>query len=476
MTKSNRLFSSTRDKAGLSPAIVFFILLCCWLPASTSALAIQSHTVMNGPFTSTVEVNAQCVRCHESQAADLHKSVHWTWARSRTIGNSTVLSKKMTDLTRFGIAAAVNPEACRRCHIGIQSTIVANSTEPTTKIDCLICHDTTGTYRSGGQNADLEHIARTVGTPTPRNCRSCHQRQCGLAPQAERLPSRDVHIERYGFTCQQCHPADGGHDLRRTLNSETASAEKQDCAACHSQTPHSLSRLNQHALLIACQSCHIPEYGKNGPVIVSWNWLLSGNSTSTYQQQNTLLADRGVFLGQEIVPHYFCDTGSAEIYTRGTKIHPEQTTLLQGPGPRTPASKITPFTVQYGTQLYDTKYRYLISPKLPRAKAPFFNGTDWEQVITPGMNQIRLPYSGQYGFTTTVSFRRVNHGVVPKNQALDCMDCHGSKTRFNWQQLGYERDPWTGELENVSPPAKEIMPTDGLPPIRETILPVRPPT
>jgi len=66
---------------------------------------------MNGPFTSAVEVNAQCVSCHESQAADLHKSVHWNWVRSRAIGNSTVLSKKMTDLTRFGIAAAVNPEA-----------------------------------------------------------------------------------------------------------------------------------------------------------------------------------------------------------------------------------------------------------------------------------------------------------------------------------------------------------------------------
>ena len=475
MTKSNKLFSSIRDKAGRFSA-VFILTALCWLQSSASALAIQAHADMNGSFTTAIEVNGQCVGCHEVQAADLYKSVHWTWTRARKIGNTTVPSRKMTDLSRFGIAAAVNPGPCRRCHISTQPASPSTADETSSVIDCLICHDTTGTYRPGGPNTDLKNIARTVGTPSPRNCRTCHQRQCGLAPQAERLPPRDVHIERYGFTCQQCHPGDGHHNLRRTPGSATASAEKQGCASCHTQAPHSLSRLNQHALLIGCRSCHIPEYGTSGPIIVSWNWLLSGNSTSTYQQHNSLLADRGIFLGQRVIPQYFWDNGSDIIHTRGTKIHPEQTTLLQGPGPRTPASKIMPFSVQYGTQLYDKKYRYLISPKLPRNRAPFFNDTDWNQIISKGMNKIRLPYSGQYGFTTTVSLHRVNHGVVPGNQALDCMDCHGSTTRLNWQQLGYERDPWTGALEKTPPTSKERMPPDVLPPIRETILPVSPPT
>jgi len=475
MTKSNRLFSSIWDKTERFSAVFFFTALC-WLHGSTSALAIQPHADMNGPFTTAIEVNTQCIRCHENQAADLKKNVHWTWTRSRKIGNATILSRKMTDLSRFGIAAAVNPGACLRCHISTSPSTPVAADGITSVIDCLVCHDTTGTYRPGEQDADLEHIARTVGTPSPRNCRSCHERQCGLAPEAELLPTRDVHIERYGFTCQQCHPADGRHDLSRALESEPAPGQKQGCASCHGQAPHALSRLDQHALLIGCQSCHIPEYGTSGPVVISWNWLLSGNTTSTYQQENTLLTDRGLFLGQKIIPHYFWDDGTDMVYTRGTKIHPSQTTLLQGPGPRTPASKIMPFTVQYGTQLYDTKYRYLISPKLPRDKAPFFNGTDWDQIIIRGMNDVRLPYSGQYGFTTTVSRHRINHGVVSKDQALDCMDCHGSKTRFNWQQLGYERDPWTGEQEHVSPPVNETMPTDELPPIRETILPVSPPT
>ncbi len=476
MKKSNRLFSATRDKAGLIPAIIFFTVLY-WSQTSTPALALSPHADLKGPFTTAAEVNTQCITCHETQAADLRNSVHWTWTRSRSVGNTTVLSGMMTDLSRFGIAAAVNPGACRRCHISTSPVTPAAAGALSSGIDCLICHDTTGTYRSGRQEADLQHIARTVGIPSPRNCRSCHERQCGLVPEIDQGPSRDIHIERYGFTCQQCHPADGHHDLKRTLRSETAPSRQQGCTACHNQAPHTLARLNQHALLLACQSCHIPEYGKDGPVVVSWNWLLSGNATAIYQQRNKPLAERGIFLGREIIPHYFWDNGTDILYTRGTKIHPDRTTRLQGPGPRTPMSKIMPFTVQFGTQLYDTKYRYLISPKLPGNTAPFFNGTDWGPVITGGMNKIRLPYSGQYGFTTTVSFQRLNHGVVPKDQALDCMDCHGSATRFNWQQLGYERDPWTGEPETTTPPApKEKTPSNGLPPIRETILPVRPPT
>ncbi len=460
------------------PLLVFIVLILSCLKLSSTALATQAHNDIHGPFSTSTEVNKQCVVCHEAQAEDVRKSIHWSWERNRVLNNKTILSKKMADLSRFGIAAAVNPKACRRCHISILSSgTQAEANGVSTDIDCLVCHDTTGTYQiNGHRDADLEHIARNVGTPSPRNCRLCHDRQCGLAPQTALQPTKDIHVQKYGFTCQQCHPGGSHHTFNRTAISGTAAMKDQGCASCHTQSPHALSRLNHHAVLIACQSCHIPEYGNNGPVIVSWNWLLSGNTTPpTYRQRNTLLTDRGLFLGQEIVPHYYWDNGTDMVYTRGTKIHPEQTTLLQGPGPRTPASKIMPFTIQYGTQLYDTKYRYLISPKLPRDTAPFFNGTDWEQVITKGMNDIRLPFSGQYGFTTTVSLQRLNHGVVAKDQALDCMDCHGSKTRFNWRQLGYERDPWTGEQENVSPPVKEIMPTDGLPPIRETILPVRPP-
>lgn len=252
--------------------------------------------------------------------------------------------------------------------------------------------------------------------------------------------------------------------------------ETKGCAACHGQAPHSLARLNQHALLISCQGCHIPEYGNNGPAVINWNWLLSGNSTPISLQKENLPAGQGVFLAEQVTPLYLWDDSSDLLYSRGTKIHPERTTLLLGPGPRTPASKIMPFTVQYGTQLYDTKYRYLISPKLPHEQAPYFKGADWNTVSSLGMNKLRLPYSGRYGFTTTVSLHRLNHGVVPVEEALDCMDCHGAKSRFDWQQLGYEMDPWSAGPKNMQPPVNESTPTEDLPPVREMVLPVTPAT
>jgi hypothetical protein len=33
------------------------------------------------------------------------------------------------------------------------------------------------------------------------------------------------------------------------------------------------------------------------------------------------------------------------------------------------------------------------------------------------------------------------HGVVPKTQALKCIDCHGTVGRIDWAALGYKGDP-----------------------------------
>ncbi|MGL4746974.1 MAG: tetrathionate reductase family octaheme c-type cytochrome, partial [Shewanella sp.] len=36
---------------------------------------------------------------------------------------------------------------------------------------------------------------------------------------------------------------------------------------------------------------------------------------------------------------------------------------------------------------------------------------------------------------------RINHMVSPKEQALNCNDCHNKGTRLDWQALGYQGDP-----------------------------------
>lgn len=460
----------------LSAAVGLFHCVClCWLAGTSTAEQLEPHLQMNGPFASPVEVNEQCMGCHEKETEDLRKSVHWTWERERVIGNTKEISAKEMNLSRFGISAAANPAICRRCHISLQSETGLPEPGGSTAINCLVCHDTTGMYRLDISPSDLESIARKVGIPSTQNCRSCHDRQCGLTPEVTSTPAKDVHIQDLGFSCQHCHPSGHSHSMQRQPVSNTNGEMIRGCGACHTQTPHTLARLNQHAALIACQSCHIPSYGSNNAAVFSWNWLLANSMDRTFQENNLLFSRQGFTLGRNITPVYLWDDGSDVLYTRGTKIQPEKTTLLQSPGPRSPASKITPFTAQYATQLYDTKYRFLISPKLAESKAPFFNGTDWDAVIMAGMDKVRLPYSGQYGFTTTLSLYRLNHGVVPAAEALDCMDCHGKTTRFDWQRLGYSQDPWDSGSSRMNPPkSNEEMPTIDLPPIRESILPVTP--
>jgi hypothetical protein len=455
-----------KDKHGVIATLIVFMALCG--SGSPGIAQAGAHVSLPGPFTTLAEANLQCVSCHKTQADDIRKGVHWSWDRERVTGNQTIRSQKATDLTRFGLAAAVNPAGCRRCHIS--STPLSG--DESTGVNCLVCHDTTGFYLPDIQGEALAIIVRAAGMPTARNCQTCHDRQCGLAPDSDKATTVDVHITQHGFTCQSCHPGNGHHNLTRTMANTTGGITTKGCVSCHSQTPHTLARLNQHATLIACQSCHIPAWANNSPAVISWNWLLSNSQETSYQAGNTLLTDQGFLVSQDITPLFFWDNGADEIYTRGERIQPEQTTRLQAPAPRTPASKIMPFSVHYGTQFYDSKYRYLISPKLSLTKAPFLQTPERTTSISEGMKAIRLPYSGQYGITTTVSYRRINHGVAETDKALDCMNCHGSSSIFNWQNLGYEKDPWASQAKQPAPVMQKEISTIELPPIQESVLPI----
>jgi hypothetical protein len=169
-------------------------------------------------------------------------------------------------------------------------------------------------------------------------------------------------------------------------------------------------------------------------------------------------------------PVYFWDDGSDLVYKRGQRIDQQKLTYLQKPADKSDSAKIAPFMVMYGTQLYDAKYRYLISPLLNTEKKSIFPDSDWDTIAREGMKAIVLPYSGEYGVAVTAIYRRLNHGVASVDKALDCTDCHGNGNRLDWKALGYSQDPWSGE--NIAPTAvtepqedtviQEVKPTDPL--------------
>ncbi len=456
------------------PPTIILLCLILFFCRPTTACAVEAHQKIQGPFSSLLEANRACMKCHQQQVDDIKKSVHWTWQRKRTINGKMVLSTLNSDLSRFAIAAKNNPDVCHRCHIGTfpgNPFLLTTTNQP---VNCLICHDTTGLYSPGVEPSRLEMIAHLAGRSSVHNCLICHDQQFGLVPSSTAPLTSDVHMQRYGFTCLQCHPDNGHHSPARTMPTNSGQTGDTGCAGCHGQSPHTLARLNQHALRIDCRSCHIPVYGDARPVLISWNWLLSGSKYRLSRHDNAL-AGNGFLMDTEIRPIYEWDDGSDRLYLRGDRAKQGTTTLLQGPGPRTPASKIMPFVLQYGIQLKDKKFHYLLSPLLSRHKPPFFTNNDPQQAVSSGMQALRLPYSGESTTAITVALRRLNHGVKPASQSLGCLDCHGSGAGFNWHTLGYQQDPWTNGRNNIqAPPPASAPPTISLPPVEESVLPVMP--
>jgi octaheme c-type cytochrome (tetrathionate reductase family) len=430
------------------------------------ALALEPHKNIKGLFNTTRDVSIKCLGCHPQQAEEVLKSTHWTWKRQRTVNGKETMFGKKDSLAGFAIDIASNPSRCFRCHISSNPGVDAFEKAEPADIDCLVCHDTTGKYTrnpasAGLEQDDFENIARNVGRPRPGNCTTCHFADCGLSASSPEKPDTgdsryspgtdDIHMapgRASAFTCQTCHVNGSGHSFSRAmLNDTDLSAGRGGCSSCHTNMPHQMERLNSHAEVISCRTCHIPVYAAKTPSVMNWNWLLTGKTVPVFQTVpggRIIFQDHNGFTTSTMIqPIYMWDDGGDLLYSRGRRIRPQELTYLQQPSQRSSKSKISPFRIIHGTQLYDTKYRYLISPLLSTQGDKLFPDADWNTIAEQGMKAIVLPYSGQYGVAPTVAFRRINHGVVPAGNALGCMDCHGRDSRMNWDALGYDQDPWS---------------------------------
>ncbi|MEZ4765716.1 MAG: cytochrome C, partial [Calditrichia bacterium] len=128
----------------------------------------------------------------------------------------------------------------------------------------------------------------------------------------------------------------------------------------------------------------------------------------------------------------------------GDKIDPAKTTFINYPkgNLKDPKAKIWPFKVHRAKQIYDTEYNHLIQPKT-FGEGGYWKDFDWDKAARLGSEVVGLPYSGRYGFTETEMFWPITHMVAPKENALQCVDCHGDapRARMDWQALGYDGDP-----------------------------------
>lgn len=417
------------------------------------------HTpVIPASFDSPQAVTRRCLECHPGAVAVM-KTAHWLWLGEKAPiagreGTHRIGKKNL--INNFCIASRGNERSCTKCHAGYGW---ADDTFDFTKaenVDCLVCHERTGTYVKGTyglptKESDLVAAARSVATPGRENCIGCHA--YGGGGQAVKhgdidssllhpATDVDVHIGKLGFLCVDCHTAPD-HQLRgRAFSVSAEDAHGVSCEDCHKTPKHPDPRVDTHLASVACQTCHVPTYARKLPTKQTWDWSKAGDP-SRKDDTHSYLKIKGEFsYEQDVVPEYRWFNLTVSRYLLGDRIDPAGVTPINLPqgsiADRT--AKLWPFKIHRAKQPYDAGNLYLFPP-VTGGEDGYWTNFDWDNAFRLGEKASGLKYSGKFGFAATEMYWPITHMVAPKEQALGCADCHGEKGRMDWKALGYAGDP-----------------------------------
>ena len=373
-----------------------------------------------------------------------------------------------------------NEARCTSCHAGYGWKGKDFDFTDQTKVDCLICHEQTGTYKkfpTGAGNPVKEpkvfpgnkkkyfppewnKVAQSVSRPSRKNCGSCHffggggdGVKHGDLDSSLFKPNKqlDVHMGADGqnFNCTRCHSTTL-HNIAGRIYTTPASkhrkslieddlAHKITCESCHTDQPHKeAAKMNDHTDKVACQSCHIPEFARVNPTKMSWDWSTAGQKKDGKLivkkgdlGKPTYDTKKGSFVWKKNVrPTYFWYNGSIEHLTAKDIIDPTKTVQLSRPlgDKNDPNSRISPFKVHLGKQPYDKINKTIVIPQLfPKGKddtTAYWKKYDWNKAIEFGMTYAGLEYSGEYDFVKTSYVFPISHMVAPRENVVSCSECH----------------------------------------------------
>ncbi len=437
--------------------------------------------VLQKKFKSAPEVTQACLTCHTEAAKQIMETIHWKWVSPES-GNELLGKKK--GLNNFCISIQSNEPRCTSCHAGYGWKDKSFDFSNEKNVDCLVCHDNTGTYKkfptAAGHPAykdkmflgklfkavDLNKVAQGVGLPKRNNCGACHFFGGGgdnvkhgdlSSAMANPDKSLDVHMDANGlnFACQDCHTTHGhniagrsydipavpvGEKFHLPLNENS----KIMCESCHTDKPHkTIAKLNDHTDKVACQTCHIPTFAKVKATKMKWDWSKAGKMDENgkplvIKDEHGHLkyhAKKGEFVYESNVkPEYYWFNGKIENYVLGDKIDPSKVVKinrLEG-SYDDPNSKIWPFKVHRGRQAYDVENNILIIPKLfgKKGSGAFWAEFNWDKAFRKGMEYVGVDYSGKFDWVDTEMYWVISHQVAPKEQALQCSECHSKNGRL----------------------------------------------
>ncbi|MBE9516702.1 MAG: tetrathionate reductase family octaheme c-type cytochrome [Proteobacteria bacterium] len=430
----------------------------------------------NGP-----QVTKACIGCHTEAAKQVHGTKHWSWEFLNPVTKQKLGKKHV--INNFCTSIKTNQSFCSACHVGYGWKDDSFDFKKETNVDCLVCHDTTGTYKklpglAGHPNykrmewpphsgkyreaVNLKKVARNVGKTSRATCGACHFYggggngvKHGDMDSSLTNPSSylDIHMDKDGlnFSCGKCHQSDA-HKVTGSRYAPTAADDKgilirgskddrnpTTCRACHGNTPHDdvEPKLNDHTNRIACQTCHIPAYAR-GPLgtKMSWDWSTAGRLSKKGERIQTRGSDgrvaydskKGDFTYERyVIPQYKWFNGNVKYTLFGDKVDgTEKVKISEFMGSADdPKSRIWPVKVFTGKQPYDVGNQTLaVFHTAGKDKAAFWGNYDWKKALEVGMASTGIKFSGKYDFVETESVWPITHMVAPKADALTCAQCH----------------------------------------------------
>jgi hypothetical protein len=424
---------------------------------------------------SNFQGTATCLRCHTSQAMEVHGSVHYQWKgdASESVGLSTAEAGKLGGINDFCIYPDINwigkltnldglpvDGGCARCHVGLGNKPAPAATDAQLKnIDCLVCHSdnykrkvelVNGSYRfvpdTSKMSVTLYEAAVSVARPSKDSCLNCHTKagggnnfKRGDIEEAHRNPAKDfdVHMSSKssggaGLSCLDCHTAKHhriagrGTDLR-----ERDLFEEVSCTKCHSDQPHGKQDIDKHTARVNCTVCHIPTFAKVATTDMERDWSKPGEvdpATRLYEPHMVKMSN--------VIPEYAFFNGLSYFYEFGqqAKARENGRVLMSAPlgDVMDPDAKIFAFKYHLGKQPIDPLTGELLPLKIGR----FFMTGNLASAVKLGVTEVGWDYNG-YKFVDTDRYMGLFHEVAPKENAVSCTDCHGSSGRMNFENLGY---------------------------------------
>ena len=463
------------------------------------------------PYEGTVS----CLMCHESEGIEMLNTGHFKWEgySDRIVGLEGQSHGKNDLINNFCVAVPTNEPRCTQCHAGYGYKDAGYDFTNPENVDCLVCHDQSGTYKKDLKTAglpapsvDLEVVARsiTVGQePTRKACISCHSHAGGgdnikhgdlSSDMVATTREFDVHMGTDGgdLACTACHGANHdpetgevSHGIAGMSLHSVNEGEMKQCSDCHGKRDRIHADTSVEPMLaegwhdnLACQVCHIPAIARKISTKTEWYWSDAGQNVDPIPVdpvtgRPTYDKKKGTFvwsLNVRPTLRYANGQWNRPVIGVSDKYSAIPIDLGSPVGDYTD-SMIYPFKLMKGDQPVDPITKTVLVPHLfgkLSGPNPYWGLFDWTLAAGDGAAYTGQDFSGTVAFEPTTMLLSVNHEIAPKEMALgmgsNCGDCHASD-HIDWQALGWTADPFDGGTRVAPEPAQAASVT-WVPPMR----------